>query len=111
MRRAAHAKATHKSTSKPTLLNPKPYLAWDLVVDFSAYNKRDMKATVESTLAANTDLYVYISTDSVYEVSEYFFDKKENAESSSNSGSRSSGSSSSSSSKTSQAQESLRTQH
>jgi len=39
---------------------------WDLVVDFCAYNRRHIKSIVRG-LSNRTKLYIYISTDSVYE--------------------------------------------
>eukprot|EP00930_Biecheleria_cincta_P098102 TRINITY_DN89792_c0_g1_i1.p1 TRINITY_DN89792_c0_g1~~TRINITY_DN89792_c0_g1_i1.p1 ORF type:complete len:427 (-),score=95.69 TRINITY_DN89792_c0_g1_i1:57-1337(-) len=42
--------------------------AWDMVVDFSAFDGNDMRASLDG-LGANFKLYVYISSDSIYEVS------------------------------------------
>lgn len=42
--------------------------SWDLVADFSAYNTADMQAALEG-LQGEFEVYAYISSDSIYEVS------------------------------------------
>lgn len=47
---------------------------WDMVVDFSAFDGADMRASLAG-LGSSFKLYVYISSDSVYEVSTWAAEK------------------------------------
>eukprot|EP00437_Effrenium_voratum_P068791 CAMPEP_0181486196 /NCGR_PEP_ID=MMETSP1110-20121109/46985_1 /TAXON_ID=174948 /ORGANISM="Symbiodinium sp., Strain CCMP421" /LENGTH=379 /DNA_ID=CAMNT_0023612277 /DNA_START=26 /DNA_END=1161 /DNA_ORIENTATION=- len=47
---------------------------WDCVVDFSGFAGNDVRASL-SGLAGAFKMYIYISSDSVYEVSSWAFDK------------------------------------